>query len=291
MHRTSERFRALVAEKTSGQVIIDIKPNSSLFNLRSGTEALRLGTTDLHWSDLGTLGNWRPELGFISLPFIFTGFDHVKRVIYGPVGEQVKADVKSALGLEMLSFGASGFRVFLGNKPVRTADDCRGMKLRVPEAPVWIEMARALGCQPHAHSGRWRLYRAADPYRGRDGGAARLHGRQQAVRNRAQRDAHQPHLHRSDLLTSVRKMASLPADVQAALRESARQAIEVEMWAENLTRPGRRLGRRWRRTPTAISAPDLQQLPGQDQAGFGRFRQPNTRRRTEYLEGVAAAAA
>ena len=110
VHRTSERFRALVAEKTGGQVAIDIKPNSSLFNLRSGTEALRLGTTDLHWSDLGTLGNWRPELGFISLPFIFTGFDHVKRVIYGPVGEQVKADVKSGLGLEMLSFGASGFR-------------------------------------------------------------------------------------------------------------------------------------------------------------------------------------
>ena len=38
-----------------------------------------------------------------------------------------------------------GFRVFFGNKEIKNAADCRGIKLRVPEIPTWVEMARSLG--------------------------------------------------------------------------------------------------------------------------------------------------
>ncbi|MBL8699148.1 MAG: TRAP transporter substrate-binding protein [Alphaproteobacteria bacterium] len=144
----SEKFAGYVQEATKGQVTIDIKPASQLFNLRTSAEAIQLGTLDLCWSDLGTLGNWQPQFGFVALPFLFNDFDHVKKVLYGKVGEQVSAEVKATLGIEVLSLGASGFRVFLGRKEIKTANDVRGIKLRVPEIPVWIEMARALGANP-----------------------------------------------------------------------------------------------------------------------------------------------
>jgi tripartite ATP-independent transporter DctP family solute receptor len=144
----SEKFNAYVQEGTKGQVSIDIKPASQLFNLRTSAEALQLGTLDLCWSDLGTHGNWQPQFGFTSLPFIFNDYEHVKRVLYGKVGEQVAADIKATLGTEVLCLGASGFRVFFGNKEIRNAADCRGIKLRVPEIPIWVEMARALGTNP-----------------------------------------------------------------------------------------------------------------------------------------------
>ena len=130
---------------TNGEVTVDVHPNAQLFNERSGIEALRLGTLDLCWGGLATLGNWRPEFGFIALPFIFTGFDHVKKVIYGPLGDRARADALKTLGIDVLSLGASGFRIFMGNKNIQTADDCKGIKLRVPEIPVYVEMARALG--------------------------------------------------------------------------------------------------------------------------------------------------
>ena len=115
VHRTSLRFGELVGQATGGQVAIDVKPNSQLFNLRTGAEALRLGTLDLCWSDLGTLGNWRPAFGFLSLPFLMSGFDQAKKVLYGPVGDQVRADAQKTLGIEIVFLGASGFRIFLGN--------------------------------------------------------------------------------------------------------------------------------------------------------------------------------
>jgi C4-dicarboxylate-binding protein DctP len=69
-------------------------------------------------------------------------------VLYGKVGEMVRADVKQTMGVEALALGATGFRVFAGRKEIRNAADCRGIKLRVPEVPVFVEMGRALGANP-----------------------------------------------------------------------------------------------------------------------------------------------
>ena len=148
LHAAAERFASTVQEKTNGQVVVEIRPASQLFNLRTSAEALQLGTLDLAWTDLGSLGNWYPPLGFISMPFLFNDFDHAYRVLYGPVGEQVQQEVEERLGVEILSLGVSGFRVFVTKRPVRTAADVQGIKLRVPEIPVYVEMARALGTNP-----------------------------------------------------------------------------------------------------------------------------------------------
>ena len=193
---TSERFAALVTEATKGQITVDIRPASQLFNLRTAPEAMQLGTLDLGWSDCATLGNWQPEFGFISMPFLFNGYDHVKRVLQGPLGQQVGQDVKNGLGIEALALGASGFRVFCGKRAIRTADDCKGMKLRVPEIQTWVEMARSLGANPTPIP-------AAEIYTALQTGvvdgieiAGRLHHLVQDLRGGAARDPHPPHLHR-----------------------------------------------------------------------------------------------
>jgi len=75
-HKAAEGFANRVKAQTNGQVTVDIKPASQLFNLRTSAEALQLGTLDMCWSDLGTLANWTPSLGFVSLPFLFNEFSH-----------------------------------------------------------------------------------------------------------------------------------------------------------------------------------------------------------------------
>ncbi|MCL4186934.1 MAG: TRAP transporter substrate-binding protein [Rhodobacteraceae bacterium] len=147
-HLAAERIAALVDQRTGGALKLEIRPAGQLFNLRTAAEAIQLGTLDLCWTDLATLGNWRPEFGFIGLPFLFTGYDHVRAVLQGPVGEGLSADVRTALGVEVLALGGSGFRVFLAKMPIPNAAACAGIKLRIPEVPVWVAMARALGAVP-----------------------------------------------------------------------------------------------------------------------------------------------
>jgi tripartite ATP-independent transporter DctP family solute receptor len=234
IHKVAENFANYVAETTKGQVTIDIKPASQLFNLRTSAEALQLGTLDMCWSDLGTLGNWQPHFGFVSMPFIFSDYAHVKRVLYGKVGEQVAAETKSLLGIEVLSLGASGLRVFCGNKEIRNANDCRGIKLRVPEIPTWVAMARALGANPTPIP-------AAEIYTALQTGVVDAIEvpadfiTTQRILEVAKNATRTHHIFTEvSMFASARRMSALSADHQKAIRDGAKRAVEVEMWEMNL---------------------------------------------------------
>jgi tripartite ATP-independent transporter DctP family solute receptor len=233
-HATAERFADRVAKGTNGQVTIDIKPASQLFNLRTSAEAIQLGTLDLCWSDLGTLANWQPQFGFISMPFLFNDFDHVKRVMYGPIGQQVVKEAKDTLNVDILSLGASGFRVFLAKRPIATADDVKGMKLRVPEIPTWVEMARAMGANPSPIP-------AGEMYTALQTGVVDgvelppdyiVTSKLFEVANNATRTHHI--FTEVSMMASARKMASLPANVQKVIRDTAVDEVSNVMWAANL---------------------------------------------------------
>ncbi len=233
-HRMTENFANRVKEGTGGQVTIDIKPASQLFNLRTSAEALQLGTLDMCWSDLGTLANWQPQLGFVSLPFLFTDFDHVKRVLYGPTGQQVSQVAKETLNVEVLSLGASGFRVFLSKKPIQKADDVRGIKLRVPEIPTWIEMAKAMGTNPTPIP-------AGEMYTALQTGvidaievpadyivSAKIY----EVAGFVTKTHHI--FTEVSMMASAKKMSTLPPNVQKVIREEAAKAVQVEMFEANI---------------------------------------------------------
>ncbi len=233
-HTAAVNFADRVKEGTGGQVTIDIRPASQLFNLRTSAEALQLGTLDMCWSDLGTLANWQPSLGFVSMPFLFTDFDHVKRVLYGATGAQVKGVAKDALGVEILSLGASGFRVFLSKKPIHTADDVRGIKLRVPEIPTWVEMARAMGANPTPIP-------AGEIYTALQTGVVDaievpadyiISAKHYEVASFATRTHHI--FTEVSMMASAKKMAELPVNVQKVIRDQAKRAVEVEMWETNI---------------------------------------------------------
>lgn len=235
-HRTSEDFARYVAEGTRGQVTVDIKPASQLFNLRSSAEALQLGTLDLAWTDLGTHANWQPQFGFTSLPFLFTDYEHARKVLYGSLGDQIKADVRSTTGNEVLALGASGFRVFVSRREIRNADDCRGLKLRVPEIPVYIEMARALSANPTPIP-------ASEVYTALQTGVVdameapsdfHVANRLWEVTQHVIRTHHiftEGSLFASTRSAGIRGLSA--ANLQV-VREAARRAVEVEMWQANL---------------------------------------------------------
>lgn len=260
-HTAAVDFAKRVTEGTAGQVTIDIRPASQLFNLRTSAEALQLGTLDMCWSDLGTLANWQPSLGFVSMPFLFNDFDHVKRVLYGPTGTQVKTVAKETLGVDILSLGASGFRVFLSKKPIHTADDVRGIKLRVPEIPTWVEMAKAMGANPTPIP-------AGEIYTALQTGVVDaievpadyiISSKHYEVASFATRTHHI--FTEVSMMASAKKMAVLPDNVQKVIRAEAARAVEVEMWDANI----KAQEAAWKELATRVkadSAPDIASFRG-----------------------------
>ncbi len=139
------RFSDAVKAGTGGDVDIVIHPNSELAGLRDGVEGTRLGTIDATAADSGTLGNWVPSMGVFSLPFIFRDYVQAAKVFNGPVGAWKGKELNDKMALVLLGQCSTGFRVILTTKvPVNNAEGLEGVKLRVPEIPVYVATFRAL---------------------------------------------------------------------------------------------------------------------------------------------------
>lgn len=145
----SKRFAELVAEKTNGAITVEVFPSGQIAGLRQGAEAVQVGTVDVVWSDFGTLANWRPEYGFVSLPFLFRDNAHFDAVFGGEVGKELAKSVADNLGVEVLGYGNAGFRVIATrDRAVKVPEDMKGVRIRVPEVPIFIAAFRSVGANP-----------------------------------------------------------------------------------------------------------------------------------------------
>lgn len=145
----SKRFGALVAEKTGGAITVEVFPAGQLAGLRQGAEAAQIGTVDFVWTDFGTLANWIKPMGFISLPFLFRDEAHALAVFKSDVGADLGAEMRDALSLEALGYGIAGFRVMATrDRAINKPGDLAGLKVRVPEVPVYVSAFNKLGANP-----------------------------------------------------------------------------------------------------------------------------------------------
>jgi tripartite ATP-independent transporter DctP family solute receptor len=96
----------------------------------------------------GALPAWVPELQAFGLPFVIRDREHIYKVLAGPIGKALETKLE-AQGFHTLGWWELGFRNMTSkNKPIRTPDDLKGLKMRVQEAKVWLGLMRALGAIP-----------------------------------------------------------------------------------------------------------------------------------------------
>lgn len=112
------------------------------------TEAMR-GVLDMVWtSDIG-IAAVIPALGFVNLPYLFKDYKDVdKRYIYGWMGKMIENEADKK-GILILAHGENDFRALTNSKrPIKSGDDFKGLKFRVPEVPIYIAFYKNLGALP-----------------------------------------------------------------------------------------------------------------------------------------------
>ena len=140
------KFAELVSQKTNGQVKVDVFVDSKLGNERELAESVKAGTIDIVASGLSGIGRFIQPIHTLELPYIYRDLEHMSRV-----AEAITPDVDRILqksGLRNLGFFYLGPRSIAGKRPIRSLEDMKGLRFRVPEAPLYVGMARALGATP-----------------------------------------------------------------------------------------------------------------------------------------------
>ena len=143
------KFGELMKERTNGRIQVTVYSDSQLAKgEREMLEALQQGTIDIYVGSTGPVGNFSPSMLIVDLPFLFRDFAHVDKVLDGPIGKQLLADVDKA-GFKGLAFWENGFRHLTNNKVAgKTPEEAKGLKIRTMENKSHMLAFKTAGLNP-----------------------------------------------------------------------------------------------------------------------------------------------
>jgi tripartite ATP-independent transporter DctP family solute receptor len=137
-----------IEKGTQGRYKCQQFPSSALGGEREMIEAVQLGTLDFVNTSTGPVGNFVPEVKIVDIPFLFRDYDHARKVMDGPIGQDILTKFPSK-GLMALSWTENGFRHMTNNKrAINKPEDASGLKMRTMENKVHMDGYRAFGIQP-----------------------------------------------------------------------------------------------------------------------------------------------
>lgn len=149
VQKAAQKFADEVKARTNGQVEIRLFPSGQLGQEKEMFESMRLGSLELGFIAGNAIESFEPSEGIFSLPYAFVDYDHVYRVQDGPIGKEIAKRVVEKTGVRYLAYGNIGFRhTLITAKPVHTAADMAGLKIRVPPSPAFVNAFRLLGANP-----------------------------------------------------------------------------------------------------------------------------------------------
>lgn len=145
-------FASRVAEKTGGQVEIEVYPSSQLGGVREMIEGAQLGIVNMGHNSFAALSQFLPEISVFNFPYLYNDIDHAIAATdpaRSPVVQELNKKLVACSNLRIIGSYFFGIRrLTTSSFPVYTPADLRGKKIRAIPLPIWIAMVEGLGAIP-----------------------------------------------------------------------------------------------------------------------------------------------
>ena len=147
------KFAEMVEQLTGGNIKVTIYHSGQLADQKTQVLGTMRGDIDMcdgspsWYADLVPY----PEIGVLEAAYVFKSLDHLYYVVNGPIGKAYWDELRKKSGLVVLDTWFLGTRELNLTKKagvVRTPEDLKGVKLRMPGSEAWMDVGRGLGAQP-----------------------------------------------------------------------------------------------------------------------------------------------
>ena len=147
-HLGALKFKELVEKNSGGRIEVKIYPNEQLGKEKDLVTSIQTGT-----ADMGIFGETLTTFGadktiFMATPYLLRDAAHLHKVAGGEMGKEIEAQVLEKAKLRVLGYMERGPRELTSSRPVKTPDDLKGMKIRLPNVPIFLAAWEALGAKP-----------------------------------------------------------------------------------------------------------------------------------------------
>jgi tripartite ATP-independent transporter DctP family solute receptor len=135
-------------EKSGGKIKVKVYPNQQLGTERELLELLQIGSVGMTKVSAASLEAFSREISVLGLPYLFRDDAHITQVLEGEIGKELLLSTEK-YWLRGLCFYDAGKRSFYSKtKPIATPADLAGLKVRVQESKMAINMVRGMGGSP-----------------------------------------------------------------------------------------------------------------------------------------------
>ncbi len=148
--KTIIEYARLVEEASNGAITLDVHHSNELGNDAEAIESTRMGTIDIIFAGTSGFTSFYEPAKVLDLPFLFDSAEQAYEVTNSEIGDQIFEGFEE-YGLVFLSEGDNGMRhISTTNRPINTAEDVKGLKIRVPESQMYVDVWTELGATPVA---------------------------------------------------------------------------------------------------------------------------------------------
>jgi tripartite ATP-independent transporter DctP family solute receptor len=137
----------LVSDRTQGRHRMIVYPGGVLGE-QDSFEQTRTGGIDINRTNMAPLASFIGKANILGLPFLFRSADHLHRVLDGPIGDDILQSLEPHGCVGLAFFEAGARSIYTVRRPVRTIDDIKGLRIRLQQSDLMVEMFATLGAEP-----------------------------------------------------------------------------------------------------------------------------------------------
>jgi tripartite ATP-independent transporter DctP family solute receptor len=146
INKAAEEIKKL----SNGRIIINVFPASQLGNNKELVQQVSDGSLEFVTDGPGMLANWHKPIEIFEAPFFAKDWDEMRKFLNSGAARKLYLDLESKSNLKIIGdswyYGVRHFTT--KNKPINNPDNLKGLKIRVPQSPLYIDMISSLGAIP-----------------------------------------------------------------------------------------------------------------------------------------------
>lgn len=146
-HLASVKFAEEVERLSGGKIKVEVYPNDSLGKELDLITGMQLGTADMTITG-ESLQNWAPMAALLAVPYAYKTLEQMDEIASGEIGKKIEAQIIEKAKVRPIAYFARGPRDLTSNRPIKSPDDLKGLKMRVPNVPLFLDVWKALGAKP-----------------------------------------------------------------------------------------------------------------------------------------------
>ena len=144
-----DKFAEIMKERSNGEFIVEAYHASQLGDTTKLLEQVKSGTIQSFRGSIASLGRLKGDLAIAEFIYLYESAKQAEAISMGPTMQALNDELAKEQGVRFVTASWTRLpRHILTKEPVKNLEDLKGVKIRVPDAKLYIEAFKAMGATP-----------------------------------------------------------------------------------------------------------------------------------------------